>query len=171
MQDDFPAGPAAFFPARQWRGREPYRRPNQVIAPPGLPDRDRAAHAEGALARAVGETVEAARQQLDDAETRGAAVGAPGSVSRFNCPGSQRAGIDYLADRRQHMEVVAVLASRSNRVTHSAPPCSCLNALKNLSRKIEAYRTRETPSGRPRNEPLVSRIDTVRLATGLVIVH
>jgi hypothetical protein len=32
-------------------------------------------------------------------------------------------------------------------------------------RKIEAYRTAATKSGRPRNEPLVSRIETVRLAT------
>jgi hypothetical protein len=32
-------------------------------------------------------------------------------------------------------------------------------------RKIEAYRTRHTKSGRPQNEALVSRIDTVRLAT------
>ena len=32
-------------------------------------------------------------------------------------------------------------------------------------KKVEAYRTRESPSGRPRNEALVSRIETVRLAT------
>jgi hypothetical protein len=32
-------------------------------------------------------------------------------------------------------------------------------------RKIEAYRAQETKSGRPRNEALVSRIDTVHLAT------
>jgi hypothetical protein len=32
-------------------------------------------------------------------------------------------------------------------------------------RKIEAYRATDTQSGRPRNEPLVSRINTVRLAT------
>ena len=32
-------------------------------------------------------------------------------------------------------------------------------------RKVEAYRDVETDRGRPRNEPLVSRMETVRLAT------
>ena len=50
MADDFPRDRPHLL-LRNNGVTEPYRRPNQVITPPGLPQRDRAAHAE-ALARA-----------------------------------------------------------------------------------------------------------------------
>ena len=105
MPDDFPRDRPHLL-LRNNGVREPYRRPSQVITPPGLPDRDRAAHAE-ALARAVGQALEAARQQMATRDA-GVAVGAPGFYLEVQLPASERAGVDLLADRRQHMEVVAV---------------------------------------------------------------
>ena len=86
--------------------------PNPIVVPirssrrPGLPQRQRAAHAE-ALAQAVGQALDAARQQMA-ARDAGVAVGTPGFYLEVQLPGTERAGLDLLADRRQHMEVVAV---------------------------------------------------------------
>lgn len=162
MPDDFPRDRPHLL-LRRNGVRELYRRPSQIITPQGLPERSRAAHAE-ALARDVGQALEAARQQLATRDA-GMAVGAPGFYLEVQLPESERAGIDLLADRRQHMEVVAVREPEQRgdplRATVFVPE----RAEDYYLRKIEAYRTRDTPSGRPRNEPLVSRIETVHLAT------
>ena len=162
MPDDFPRDRPHLL-LRNNGVREPYRRPNQIITPPGLPARQRAAHAE-ALAQAVGHALDAARQQMA-ARDAAVAVGTPGFYLEVQLPGSERAGVDLLADRRQHMEVVAVREPEQPGDPLRASVFVPARAENYYLRKIEAYRTSDTQSGRPRNEPLVSRIDTVRLAT------
>jgi hypothetical protein len=162
MADDFPRDRPHFL-LRNNGVREPYRRPHQIIAPPELPARERAAHA-GALAQAVGQALDAARQQMA-ARDATVAVGTPGFYLEVQLPGSERAGVDLLADRRQHMEVVAVREPEQPGDPLRASVFVPARAENYYLRKIEAYRTSHTQSGRPRNEPLVSRIDTVRLAT------
>ncbi|ACI94753.1 Y4bN protein [Afipia carboxidovorans OM5] len=162
MADDFPRDRPHLL-LRNNGVREPYRRPNQVITPPALPDRERAAHAQ-ALAQAVGQALGAARQQMAGRDA-GVAVGTPGFYLEIQLPGSERAGLDLLADRRQHMEVVAVREPEQPGDPLRASVFVPARAENFYLRKIEAYRTTDTQSGRPRNEPLVSRIDTVRLAT------
>ena len=95
----------------------------------------------------------------------GVAVGTPGFYLEVQLPGTERAGLDLLADRRQHMEVVAVREPEQPGDPLLASVFVPARAEEYYLRKIEAYRTQDTQSGRPRNEPLVSRIDTVRLAT------
>ena len=162
MPDDFPRDRPHLL-LRRNGVRELYRRPSQIITPQGSARTYRAAHAE-ALARDVGQAIEAAREQMATRDA-GMAVGAPGFYLEVQLPQSERAGIDLLADRRQHMEVVAVREPEQRgdplRATVFVPE----RAEDYYLRKIEAYRTRDTPSGRPRNEPLVSRIETVQLAT------
>ena len=162
MADDFPRDRPHLL-LRDNGVREPYRRPNQVITPPTLPSRERAAHAQ-ALAQAVGEALVAARLQMA-ARDAAIAVGAPGFYLEIQMPGSERAGVDLLADRRQHMEVVAVREPERAGDPLLASVFIPTRAEEFYLRKVEAYRTIDTPRGRPRNEPLVSRIDTVRLAT------
>ncbi|GEC17167.1 hypothetical protein [Nitrobacter winogradskyi] len=111
-----------------------------------------------------GQALGAARQQMAGRDT-GVAVGTPGFYLEIQLPGSERAGIDLLADRRQHMEVVAVREPEQPGDPLRASVFVPARAESFYLRKIEAYRTTDTQSGRPRNEPLVSRIDTVRLAT------
>lgn len=162
MADDFPRD----RPHLLLRGngvREPYRRPNQVITPSALPDRDRAAHSQE-LAQAVGLALAAARAQMATRDA-GLAVGEPGFYLEIQLPGSERAGVDLLANRQQHMEVVAVREPERPGDSLHATVYVPTRAEDFYSRKIEAYRTTNTPTGRPRNEPLVSRIETVRLAT------
>lgn len=162
MPDDFPRDRPHLF-LRANGETEPYRRPNQVINAPALPDRDRAAHA-AALEQAIGTALAAARQQMADRDAA-IAAGTPGFYLEVELPGAERAGVDQLADRRQKMEVVAV---REPAVPGGALLVSVFvpaRAEEYYLKKVEAYRTRESPSGRPRNEALVSRIETVRLAT------
>jgi hypothetical protein len=162
MADDFPRDRPHLL-LRNNGVTEPYRRPNQVITPPGLPPRQRAGHAE-ALAQAVGLALDAAHHQMA-ARDAAVAVGTPGFYLEVQLPGTERAGLDLLADRRQHMEVVAVREPAQPGDPFLASIFVPARAENYYLRKIEAYRTTDTQSGRPRNEPLVSRIDTVRLAT------
>lgn len=100
MADDFPRDRPHLL-LRNNGVTEPYRRPAQIITPPGLPLRERAAHA-AALAQAVGQALAAAHQQMT-ARDAGVAVGTPGFYLEVQLPGTERAGLDLLADRRQHM--------------------------------------------------------------------
>ena len=162
MADDFPRD-RPHIHLRDNGVRERYRRPNQKIEPPALPERDRSGHAT-ALAQAVGQAVQAARQQIA-ARDANLAIGVPGFYLDIELPASERVGLDQLADRRQKMEVVAVHEPTNPGDPLRASVFVPARAENYYLRKIEAYRNSNTDKGRPRNEPLISRIETVRLAT------
>lgn len=143
--------------------REAYRRPNQRIEPPPLPERDRAGHAT-ALLQSLEQAVEGARQQIAARDAQ-IAVGIPGFYLEIELPSSERAVLDQLANRRQHMELVAVHEPAQPGAPITASVFVPQRAEAYYQRKVEAYRDVDTDSGRPRNEPLVSRMETVRLAT------
>ncbi len=143
--------------------REAYRRPNQRIEPSPLPARDRAAHA-AALMQSIEQAVESARQQIA-ARNAQLSVGTPGFYLEIDLPASERVGLDQLADRRQHMELVAVQEPAQPGAPITASVFVPQRAEAYYLRKVEAYRDVDTDRGRPRNEPLISRIETVRLAT------
>jgi hypothetical protein len=143
--------------------REPYRRPKQKIEPPALPQRDRAGHA-AALIHTVGQAIQAARVQIA-ARDPNLAVGLPGFYLDIELPARERVALDQLADRRQKMEVVAVHEPAGEGEPLRASVFVPQQAENYYLRKVEAYRDSTTKKGRPRNEPLVSRIDTMRLAT------
>lgn len=143
--------------------REAYRRPNQRIEPSPLPARDRAGHAT-ALLQSIEQAVEGARQQIAARNVQ-LSVGTPGFYLEIDLPSSERAGLDQLADRRQHMELVAVHEPVQPGAPITASVFVPQRAEAYYQRKVEAYRDIDTGRGRPRNEPLVSRIETVRLAT------
>lgn len=140
---------------------EPYRRPNQAMNAPALPVRDRAAHA-AALEVAIGTALDAARRQLAERDAD-LAAGMPGFYLEVVVPEGERAVIDQLADRRRHMEVVAVREAAGQPITVSVFVPT--RAEEYYLGKVRAYRDADTGSGRPRNEPLVSRMETVRLAS------
>ena len=141
---------------------EPYRRPNRKIDPPALPLRNRQAHAQ-ALAHAVGTAVAAAEQQL--AAPGVTAFETRGFYLEFDLPASERAGIDQLANRQQKMEVVAVREADGDAGGLKAAVFVPERAKNYFLNKIEQYRATDTDKGRPRNEPLISRIDTAQLAS------
>lgn len=143
--------------------REAYRRPNQKIDPPPLPARDRAGHA-AALANSIEQAIEGARKQIAARDAQ-LSVGTPGFYLEIDLPASERVALDQLADRRQHMELVSIHEPAQPGGLITASVFVPQRAEAYYLRKVEAYRDIDTDRGRPRNEPLVSRIETVRLAT------
>lgn len=162
MSDDFPRDRPHIF--LQGNGAvEAYRRPNQKIDSPDLPIRDRQAHA-AALEQAIGQALQEGRQRREVSDEF-ATSGEPGLYLEIELPSVGRGVIDQLADRRQNMELVTVRETDlpDGRLVASVFVPS--RAEDYYSEKVQAYRAEETNKGRPKNEPLISRIETVRLAT------
>jgi hypothetical protein len=162
MADDFPRD-RPHLHLSGGGNTEAYRRPNQKIDPPTLPVRIRGAHG-AALAEAITTAVIAAQRQLDAREDH-LAAGSKGFYLDIEIPAGAAGVIDQLADRRKHMEVVAVQSAAIPGGPLTASVFVPERAKDYFGDKVEAYRTTETGKGRPSNEPLISRINTVRLAT------
>lgn len=142
---------------------EKYRRPAQVIRPPPLPVRDRAAHA-AALSASIGIALDAARAQLR-ARADAVAEGVPGFYLQIDVPANERTVIDQLGNRPKKIEVVAVNEPTADNPMIGASVFIPASAANHFLEKVEAYRSEDTTKGRPANEALVSRIEGVRLAT------
>ena len=128
-----------------------------------IPPRHRGQHA-AALEQALTRAIAAGNAQI---AARGANVagGMEGFYLEFELPSSQRSLLDKLEDRRgtEHIELVSAhpTAAENKLMATVFVPASKRDS---FLKKVEAYRTKETRSGRPQNEPLVASIDTVRLA-------
>lgn len=142
---------------------EQYRRPAQAIRTPALPRRDRAAHAD-ALSASIGVALEAARAQLA-ARASAVAEGVPGFYLQIEVPVGEKAVIDQLGNRQKQIEVVAVREPTAENPSVTASVFVPATAEVYYQEKVEAYRTQETRTGRPKNESLIARMETVRLAT------
>lgn len=142
---------------------EQYRRPAQAMRTPPLPGRDRAAHAD-ALSASIGVALEAARAQLG-ARATAVAEGVPGFYLQIEVPAGEKAVIDQLGNRQKQIEVVAVREPTAENPSVTATVFVPATAEAYYQEKVEAYRTEETLTGRPKNEPLIARMEVVRLAT------
>lgn len=125
------------------------------------PPRNREAHAQqlqAALARALSDA-----ERLIASRPAEDAAGTPGFYLEFHlAPGAGDAA-EKLEDRRKKIELVAVRHdSEQNRTlaTVFVPH----TAAEYFVKKVEAYRTEQTRKGKPKNEPLVARVDAVSLA-------
>jgi len=128
------------------------------------PVRDRAQHAarlEQALIQALANAD--AQIAARDATISG---GTEGFYLEFDLPTAQVDILDSLEDRRgrEHIELVSVHPSPTEADKVSATVFVPESKRDSYVRKIEAYKTKETRSGKPQNERLVASIDTVRLA-------
>ena len=128
-----------------------------------IPQRNRAQHS-AALENALMQALAAADAQIA-ARDANVAGGTQGFYLEFELPASQAPLLDKLEDRRgqQHIELVSVHPAQAQdkiAATVFVPASKRDSFLK----KVEAYRTKQTPGGRPQNEPLVASINTVRLA-------
>jgi hypothetical protein len=132
-----------------------------------IPARNREEHA-GQVERALTQALQAAERQI---AARDAAIegGTRGFYLEFDLPIEQRAVLDKLEDRRgkAHIELVSVRPSEANPERDIAATVFVPESKKgSYLKKIEKYRTEDTPKGRPKNEALVASIDAVRLASG-----
>jgi hypothetical protein len=124
---------------------------------PPAPARDRALHAQH-LQQAFTAALNAATAQLP------AAAIANGIYLDFELPHGTQAFVEKLEDRRKHIELIAVtqgpLPDSPVRATVFVPSA----AADHYQRKITAYQEQETKSGKPKNEPLIARINTIQLS-------
>jgi hypothetical protein len=144
---------------------EPYTSPRSGGGGAVPPMRDRAQHAT-ALERALGTALAAAAAARVVPDPAVTAAGTPGFYLEFELRAAQIAVVDKLEKRGRgdQIELVAVrpLDAAGDRVTATVfVPESQRDY---YLRKIDAYRTQNTPTGKPKNEPLVASIETVRLA-------
>ena len=87
----------------------------------------------------------------------------PVSIWTFEIhPGSEMAA-DLLENRKKNIELVAVRqeSETANMVATVFVPDA---AADHFLKKVEAYRAENTKSGKPKNEALISRIQTIALA-------
>ena len=139
---------------------EPYTSPRVVIT--GLPPaRVRAAHARQ-LERAMGQALAEARQLLAG-RNDAVAEGERGFYLQFEIPVAERAAVEGLENKPKAIELVAVRSPAEGDGVVSATVFVPERSADFFTRKIEAYRDEETPTGKPKNEALIARIETVRL--------
>lgn len=127
---------------------------------PNLPQRDRAVHAESLRQALVGAMEAAAVRRLErDASI---AAGTLGFYLDFEIPPGFEDAVQSLEDRRKQIELVAV-----RQASDASPALATVfvpdSANNHFLKKVEAYRSEETRSGKPKNEGLMTRIQNITL--------
>lgn len=137
---------------------EPYtsRQRPQTPAPPA---RNREAHAR-TLITALNQALAGAHAQ---AQARADAA-AGGFYLQFELSAGNEEFVQNLEDRRRGIELVSVKRGLEENAPTIATVFVPDRAASYFLRKLEAYQNEVTRSGRPRNENLVNRIDTIALA-------
>jgi len=128
-----------------------------------IPERNREEHS-AALENALTRALAAADAQIA-ARDANVAGGTQGFYLEFELPASQASLLDKLEDRRgnPHIELVSV---HPDQATDKIAATVFVPATKRDSflKKVQDYRDKQSRSGKPKNEPLIASIDTVRLA-------
>ncbi len=92
------------------------------------------------------------------------AEGQPGFYLQVSVSPGESDAIDKLGNRQKQIEVVSVTEGRGSPPSIEATVFVPTKAEDYYQNKVTQYRTEETDTGRPKNEALVARIETVRLA-------
>lgn len=139
---------------------EPYTSPRVVIT--GLPPaRVRAAHAQQ-LERAMGRALAQARRRMA-AREEDVAEGERGFYLQFEIPLAERAAVEGLESKRGAIELVAVKPHADGDELVSATVFVPERSADFFTQKIDAYRDDDTRWGKPKNEALIARIESVSL--------
>ena len=126
-----------------------------------LPQRERTVHAE-AVRFALAEAMTAAAAQRTERDPD-VLTGTPGVYLDFEIPAGSEAAAEGLENRRKHIELVALRQASADSpamATVFVPDTAADHFLK----KVEQYRDENTRTGKPKNEALVARIQSVALA-------
>lgn len=141
---------------------ESYTRPKSGGGSSDNPQRDRSVHAEN-LERLIGQAMQEARQQINSREPE-IAAGIPGFYLEFQVQADNVNAFEKLENRQKKIELVAVSTpDQSGMITATVfvPESATAYYLE----KIQQYCNEERASGKPKNEPLVSRLETVQIGT------
>lgn len=153
------------FYLRDHGEREEFTSPRSGPRDQVLPARDRVQHARR-LERALSAALEAAEQQIEAREAE-IAGGMVGYYLEFDLPKAQQPLLDKLEDRRgrAHVELLSVRPSAADPDRLVSATVFVPQTRKDLYlKKVKDYRTGDTPTGKPKNQPLVASIETARLA-------
>jgi hypothetical protein len=137
---------------------EPYTSRQRPQTPPP-PARNREAHARS-LITALNQALAGAHAQ---AQARADAA-AGGFYLQFELSAGNEEFVQNLEDRRRGIELVSVKRGLEENAPTIATVFVPDRAASYFLRKLEAYQNEVTKSGRPKNENLVNRIDTIALA-------
>lgn len=139
---------------------EPYTSKNPPPQYP-IPQRDRGGHAQ-AIRSALDTAFALAEVRRREREPD-LALGTPGSYFDFQIqPGSEIA-LDLLENRKKSIELVTV-----HQGSPTGPMVATVfvpdSAAEYFLKKVEAYRSENTEKGKPKNEALIARIETIALS-------
>ena len=139
---------------------EPYTSKNPPPQYP-IPQRDRGGHAR-AIRSALDTAFALAEVRRREREPD-LALGTPGSYFDFQIqPGSEIA-IDLLENRKKSIELVTV-----HQGSPTGPMIATVfvpdSAAEYFLKKVEAYRSENTEKGKPKNEALIARIESIALS-------
>ena len=148
-------------------GKSEKYRPRGGGGNPPPPNRDRQKHAEK-LKQAIEEAIVNANQQLNTREPD-IAVGEPGFYLEFQIQADKANIFEKLANKPKKIELVSVKPSPKSspeqenfvQATVFVPE----KAKEFFLNKIEQYNDEETPKGKPQNEPLIARVETLQIGT------
>lgn len=124
------------------------------------PVRDREDHATY-LKQSLNQAINEAKQNLDLRNPE-IAVGIPGFYLEFQVHSDSNA-FESLEDKAKGIELVAVRKSLEAENMLDATVFMPETAMDHFQSKVEKYRTEETSKKKPKNEPLVARIESVHL--------
>ena len=130
---------------------------------PQPPFRNRTEHA-AKLERAISEAITQARQQLESRSSE-IAVGQPGFYLEFEVTKDTANAFEKLGDKRKKVELVAVKPSPDQDDIVKAIVFVPESATEFFEKKVEQYRDEETKTGKPKNAPLITRLDNVKIGT------
>lgn len=142
---------------------EKYTRPPSGGGSSSHPQRDRAAHAR-TLELAIGKAVQKARQQLDSRQPE-VAAGVPGFYLEFQVQADGANAFEKLENRTKKIELVAVNQIPEQEGMVAATVFVPESAIDYFLQKVEKYRDEDTEKSKPKNEALVSRVETVQIGT------
>jgi hypothetical protein len=148
-------------------GKSERYRPRGGGGNPPPPNRDRQKHAEK-LKQAIEEAIVNANQQLNTCEPD-IAVGEPGFYLEFQIQADKANIFENLANKPKKIELVSVKPSpKSSSEQESFVQATVFvpeTAKEFFLKKIEQYRDEETKTGKPQNEPLIARVETLQIGT------
>ncbi len=141
---------------------ENYTKPRRKIDPIPIPHRNRAAHAQ-ALELSIGTALQKARRQMNSREPD-IAAGVAGFYLEFQMLADGANAFQQLESLKKEIELVVVKKIPEQKGLITATVFVPETATEYFLSKVKKYRDENTPiKGNPKNEPLISRIESVHI--------
>ncbi len=142
---------------------ENYTRPGQGGGSNPPPKRNRITHA-WYLEEVIGRAIQNANQLLNSRDP-GLATGVPGFYLEFYIKAEETIALKFLENRHKKIELVAVKKILRPEDMVMATVFIPESTSDYFLKKVEEYRDQNTKNNKPKNDALVSRLETVKIGT------